>query len=37
MVKLINGRGQLGEKLKTKFSNYSTEYDITIYHTSFVH
>jgi len=33
MVKLLNGRGQLGEKLKTKFSNYPTEYDIAIYHT----
>ena len=33
MVKLINGRGQLGEKLKEKFETYKTESDITIYHT----
>jgi hypothetical protein len=33
MVKLINGRGQLGEKLKERFESYKTESDVTIYHT----
>lgn len=33
MVKLINGRGQLGEKLNEKFKSYKTESDIAIYHT----
>jgi hypothetical protein len=33
MVKLTNGRGQLGEKLTFYFKNISVEEDITIYHT----
>ena len=33
MIKLTNGRGQLGEKLKEKFDSYKTEVDVTIYHT----
>jgi hypothetical protein len=33
MIKLTNGRGQLGEKLKEKFDSYKTEADVTIYHT----
>jgi len=33
MVKLINGRGQLGEKLKEKFTSYKTKSDVTVYHT----
>lgn len=33
MVKLLNGRGQLGKKLKEKFNGYNTDYDVSIYHT----
>jgi hypothetical protein len=33
MIRLINGRGQLGEKLSQKFTNYQTDQDIAIYHT----
>ena len=33
MIKLTNGRGQLGEKLTSYFKNTSIEEDITIYHT----
>jgi hypothetical protein len=33
MIKLINGRGQLGEKLKEKIEQYQTDNDVTIYHT----
>jgi hypothetical protein len=33
MVKLINGRGQLGEKLKEKFEHYKVESNVAIYHT----
>ena len=33
MIKLTNGRGQLGEKLTSHFENTSIEEDITIYHT----
>ena len=33
MIRLINGRGQLGEKLSQKFANYQTDQDVAIYHT----
>jgi len=33
MIKLSNGRGQLGTKLTEKFQNHPTTSDITIYHT----
>ena len=33
MIRLINGRGQLGEKLSQKFTNYQIDQDIAIYHT----
>ena len=33
MIRLSNGRGQLGEKLNERFSNFPIEEDIIIYHT----
>ena len=33
MIKLINGRGQLGEALKNKIANVKVNEDIYIYHT----
>jgi len=33
MIKLNNGRGQLGEKLKEKIEQYQTESDVAVYHT----
>jgi len=33
MIKLSNGKGQLGDKLKEKFKDYNVETDVTIYHT----
>lgn len=33
MIKLSNGRGQLGEYLKEKIDQYQTDFDVTIYHT----
>ena len=33
MIKLLNGRGQLGNFLKNKIKNYQTEKEVFIYHT----
>lgn len=33
MIKLSNGRGQLGNKLTEKFKDYTSNSNITIYHT----
>lgn len=33
MIKLSNGRGQLGEYLKEKINQHQTDHDVTIYHT----
>jgi len=33
MVKLVNGRGQLGKKLNKELKNFSTNGEVAIYHT----